>query len=91
MKNLTDFRKTVETGVDPRLTISTTKQVNLFLNSIYPRQRWVSTKLLKKGNIFFKMSVFGKRPRFICDMFFIIYIYFYAKRLDDKSLWVVLG
>ena len=48
-------------------------------------------KTFEKGNIFFKMSVFGKRPRFICDMFFIIYIYFYAKRLDDKSLWVVLG
>ena len=48
-------------------------------------------KTFEKGNIFFKMSVFGKRPRFTCDMFFIIYIYFHAKRLDDKSLWVVLG
>ena len=37
MKNLTDFRKTVETGVDPRLSISTTNQVNLFLNSMRGR------------------------------------------------------
>ena len=37
MKNLTDFRKTVETGVDPRLTIGTTNQVNLFLNSMRGR------------------------------------------------------
>ena len=37
MKNLTDFRKTVETGVDPCLSISTTNQVNLFLNSMQGR------------------------------------------------------
>ena len=35
-------------------------------------------KTFEKGNFFFKMSVFWKRPRFICDMFFLIYIYFHA-------------
>ena len=89
MKNLTDFRKTVETGVDPCLSISTTNQVNLFLNSMQGRDGFQQN--VWKREYFFKMSVFGKRSRFICDMFFIIYIYFHAKRLDDKSLWVVLG
>ena len=30
MKTLTDFRKTVETGVDPRLSISETYLKNIF-------------------------------------------------------------
>ena len=34
---------------------------------------------------FFKMSVFCKRQRFICDMLLLIYIYFYALRLTIKA------
>ena len=47
MKNLTDFRKTVETGVDPRVSISTTNQVNLFLNSMRGRENRCDSEQLQ--------------------------------------------
>ena len=85
MKNLTDFRKTVETGVDPRLTISTTNQVNLFLNSIYARQRWVSTKLLKKGNIFSKCLSLGSAQGLYATCFLLFIFIFTQKDLTIKA------
>ena len=46
MKNLTDFRKTVETGVDPRLQL-------LFF---FFAQPYLALRRLKSHNIFSKIS-----------------------------------
>ena len=35
MKNLADFRRTVETGVDPRLALDTSCNNWLFVNAIF--------------------------------------------------------
>ena len=41
MKNMTDFRKTVETGVDPRLTLPFDASVTRFcpVESVDPKQK----------------------------------------------------